>query len=179
MGNTQTPDGADHDIYRRPGDGAAQDAVQIVDDGSVKGPAASGGEYGTHDGDGPGVNPDGGPGADGAEVTAVPGTTGEPQRKRFNGYLLGAWGMVAVMLGLGLGWLTGAFSAPQYYDPSGNQTAESASVIAMNLYSMGPFLFLFGMIGAFTLLTVQAAGFRRGAGPKQADPPLPAPGFSR
>lgn len=85
-----------------------------------------------------------------------------PAWQRFNFALAAAWTLVAVLLAVGLAWLTGAFSAPRlYYDPSSNQPSEgSTSVVAMNLYSMGPFLLLFGLLGAFTLLTVQAAGFR-------------------
>jgi hypothetical protein len=47
------------------------------------------------------------------------------------------------------------------YDSSGNLLTESSTAIAMNLNFMGPFLFLFGLLGAFTLLTVQASGVRR------------------
>lgn len=49
------------------------------------------------------------------------------------------------------------------FDPSGNNLNPPSSVIVMNLQSMGSLPFLFGLMGAFTLLTVQAAGFRRKA----------------
>ena len=161
MGNAQTPGGADHDYYRRPADGIEpewqrQPSVQIVDDGAGTG-AVSGSA---------------GAAGDGREATE-PRPTGPagappdslPFWQRFNLALTAAWTLVAVLLAVGLAWLTGAFSAPQmYYDPSTNQPSDgSSTVITMNLYSMGPFMFLFGILGAFTLLTVQAAGFRRKA----------------
>jgi len=71
------------------------------------------------------------------------------------------------MLVAGVSWLTGALEPPTYVsvDPSTGQGMEAGQgVIAMNLYSMGPFLLLFGLMGAFTLLTVQAAAFRRAPG---------------
>lgn len=183
MVNSQTPGGAEHDLYRRPVNGveperagtqasgpqrsARHDSVQIVEVGSGGDVAAANG-----------ASVDVGAGADAALARGRGrsgiqglGQTGPegvvrapaPARQRFNFALAAAWTLVAVLLAVGLAWLTGAFSAPQlYYDPSSNQPSEgSTSVIAMNLYSMGPFLLLFGLLGAFTLLTVQAAGFRR------------------
>ncbi|MBD7996474.1 hypothetical protein H9639_14330 [Arthrobacter sp. Sa2CUA1] len=88
-------------------------------------------------------------------------------RRWFNPYLCAAWVLVAVMLAAGLFWLTGALEPPRYVsvDPATGQGMESGpSVIASNLYGVGPFLLLLGLIGALTLLTVQADGFRRGRG---------------
>ena len=51
----------------------------------------------------------------------------------------------------------------------GNLLTESSTAIAMNLNFLRPFHFLFGLPGAFTLLTVQAAGFRREPGTSRSD----------
>ncbi|MSR98511.1 hypothetical protein FYJ28_06685 [Arthrobacter sp. BL-252-APC-1A] len=167
MGNTHTPEGAGHDYYRRPADGVEPQrsmqmpSVQIVDDG-----AGNGGSV--HVGAGADAAGAGGSERSGIQelgqaepAGAVPAPV--PVWQRFNFALTAAWTLVAVLLAVGLAWLTGAFSAPQmYYDPSTNQPSDgSSTVITMNLYSMGPFMFLFGILGAFTLLVVQSARFRR------------------
>lgn len=183
MGNSQTPGGAEHDLYRRPvnrvepehsgtqGSGpqrsARQDSVQIVEVGSGPDAGAANGAS-VHVGAGADAAFARGRGRSGIQGLGQTEPEGVvrapvPAWQRFNFALAAAWTLVAVLLAVGLAWLTGAFSAPQlYYDPSSNQPSEgSTSVIAMNLYSMGPFLLLFGLLGAFTLLTVQAAGYRR------------------
>lgn len=183
MGNSQTPGGAEHDFYRRPVNGvepehsgtqgsgpqrsARQDSVQIVEVGSGPDAGAANGAS-VHVGAGADAAFARGRGRSGIQGLGQTEPEGVvrapvPAWQRFNFALAAAWTLVAVLLAVGLAWLTGAFSAPQlYYDPSSNQPSEgSTSVIAMNLYSMGPFLLLFGLLGAFTLLTVQAAGFRR------------------
>ena len=68
------------------------------------------------------------------------------------------------MLATGVTWLTGALEPSRYADylgEGGQETGFLQGAVAMNLYSMGPFLLLFGLMGAFTLLTVQAAAYRR------------------
>lgn len=161
MGNAHPPDGADHDYYRRPADGVEPErsmqmpSVQIVDDGA-----------GGHTGAGAGT------GHASSGETAARGhakrsaeeapSTPVPFWKRFNLALAAAWALVGVFLAIGLWWLTSSFPTPQsYYDPSGNQSVETSSQIAMNLYGLGSFLFLIGILGAFTLLVVQSARFRR------------------
>ncbi|MBD7996464.1 hypothetical protein H9639_14280 [Arthrobacter sp. Sa2CUA1] len=87
---------------------------------------------------------------------------GVPQPRRFNPYLAAAWGFVAIALVLGVGSMAGIFDASrQYYDPANPDSAGSSNTFLLNLFSMGPFFFLFSVIGAFTLLTVQAVTFRR------------------
>ena len=71
-----------------------------------------------------------------------------------------------MILATGATWLTRKLSEPPSYvsvDPATGpgDGQRTPGVIASNLYSMGPFLLLIGLIGAFTLLTVQADGFRR------------------
>lgn len=105
-------------------------------------------------------------GADGVQGPEAPGgfAASDGSRRRFNPYLCAAWALVAIMLATGLSWLTGALEPPTYVsvDPSTGQGMEGRpGVIASNLYSMGPFVLLFGLLGALTLLTVQAAAFRR------------------
>ncbi|MER1995163.1 MAG: hypothetical protein ABTA24_01525 [Arthrobacter sp.] len=155
MGNTQTPEGADYDYYRRPADGSErgwerQPAVHIVDDGAdagaVPGPAEAEG--------------------DAREATAPAPADSQPVTlpfwRRFNVALAAAWILVGLLLAAGLAWFTGVLPPTQMlFDPSGNSISPPQSVIVMNLQSMGPMPFLFGLIGAFTLLTVQAAGYQR------------------
>ncbi|UPO77344.1 hypothetical protein [Arthrobacter sp. Helios] len=104
-------------------------------------------------------------GADGVQRPEAPGGFAASDGfRRFNPYLCAAWALVAIMLAAGLSWLTGALEPPTYVsvDPSTGQGMEGRpGVIASNLYSMGPFVLLFGLLGALTLLTVQAAAFRR------------------
>ncbi|MBD8043385.1 hypothetical protein H9638_06110 [Arthrobacter sp. Sa2BUA2] len=110
--------------------------------------------------------------SDGVPGASVPGgfsasyglSAPDGSRRWLNPYLCAAWALVAMMLAAGLFWLTGALAPPRYIsvDPATGQGMEGMSgVIASNLYSMGPFLLLIGLIGALALLTVQAAGFRR------------------
>ncbi|MBF4993286.1 hypothetical protein ITX31_04060 [Arthrobacter gandavensis] len=158
MGNTQTPEGADYDYYRRPADGIDRDwerqpAVHIVDDGAA-----------------PGAVP-GSAGADGdAREAAAPAsvkTAGSqpdtlPFWRRFNVALAAAWILIGLLLAAGLARFTGVLPPAQMlFDPSGNSITPPQGVIVMNLQSMGAMPFLFGLIGAFTLLTVQAAGYQR------------------
>ena len=85
-----------------------------------------------------------------------------PVRQRTNVPLIAAWVLVGLFLAVGLAWLTGTLPPSRMlYDSSGNLLTESSTAIAMNLNFMGSFLFLFGLLGAFTLLTVRASGFRR------------------
>ncbi|MCC9194453.1 hypothetical protein LOC59_12465 [Arthrobacter sp. zg-Y916] len=154
MGNPTHASGADHDLYRRPVDGQTQDAVQVVDDGSRPG------EHTDRFADparGDATEYLGEPAGDRTPLAQA------PVRQRVNVPLIAAWVLVGLFLAAGLAWLTGTLPASQMlYDSSGNLLTESSTAIAMNLNFMGPFLFLFGLLGAFTLLTVQAAAFRRG-----------------
>ena len=171
MGNTKMPDGADHDFYRRP-EGKEQRSVQMVDQGS--GPDAGAEGVG-------GAERGGGAGAVAAGVGRAPGGVGDgmedraalqardqtpqgfpaPPRSRLNYSLAAAWVLVAMLLAHGLVWLTGAFPVPDFDPTTGIATGEMPSEFVMNLSSMGPAPFLLGLLGAFTLLAVQAVGFRR------------------
>ncbi|MER1998062.1 MAG: hypothetical protein ABTA24_16415 [Arthrobacter sp.] len=156
MGNTQTPDGADHHhYYRRPADGVEPErsmqepSVQIVDDGAAPGGGLR-------------ARPEGASVSD-ARDESPHGFPMQP-RKRINYYFAAAWAMVGVLLALGLSWLGGMFSVDQqYFAAPGMPTEDMPSAIVMNLYSMGPTPFLLGLFGAFTLLVVQGAAFRRNA----------------
>lgn len=178
MGNTQTPDGADHEYYRRPADGmepqrsvpprsARQDSVQIIEDGS--GPDAGARLAGAGVPQRASVTgPDAGSWPDTGD-TAAAGAGRVPQSnsgwRRLNPYLAAAWGVVALLLLCGVSWLTGLLTlSPEFYDPSFSQDRGVGEVMAMNLASTGPVPFLFGLLGAFTLLVVQAVGFRRKGG---------------
>ncbi|KPN19377.1 MULTISPECIES: hypothetical protein [unclassified Arthrobacter] len=160
MGNTQTPDGTDYDYYRRPADGIEpewqrQPSVQIVDDGAGTG-AVPGSAGAAGDGREPMEPRPTGP-------AGVPPDS-LPFWQRFNLALAAAWVLVGLLLAAGLAWFTGVLPPSQMiFDPSGNNLNPPSSVIVMNLQSMGSLPFLFGLMGAFTLLTVQAAGFRRKA----------------
>ena len=157
MGNTQTPGGADHDYYRRPADGIEpewqrQPSVQIVDDGAGTGA----------------VPGSAGAAGDGREATEPrpTGPAGSPSGalpfwRRFNVALAAAWVLVGLLLAAGLAWFTGVLPPSQMnFDASGNSLDPPSRVMLGHLYSMGPLLFLFGLMGAFTLLVVQGARFR-------------------
>ena len=162
MGNTQMPDGADHDFYRRP-DGKEQILVQMVDQGSEPDAGAVPGSAAPYSG-----SPGGGAG-DRTQNRAVLDKEEQARRSRplpgsrFNYSLAAAWVLVGLLLAHGLVWLTESFPVPQFDPITGISTDETPGAMVMNLYSMGPFPFLIGLVGAFTLLTVQAAGFRRKA----------------
>lgn len=167
MGNTQTPEGADHDFYRRPEDGREERPVQIVDDGPVPDAGAERGGGAGAVAAGAGRAPDGV--SAGTQDRAALDTRGQtpqsfpvPPRSRFNYSLAAAWVLVGLLLAHGLVWLTGAFPVPDFDPTTGNTTGEMPSEIVMNLSGMGPAPFILGLLGAFTLLAVQAAGFRRG-----------------
>lgn len=90
-------------------------------------------------------------------------------RRWFNPYLCAAWVLVAVLLVAGLVWLTGSLEPRRYasylYESSSDQgSGRPRGPFALNLSSLGPIPLLLGVMGAFTLLTVQAAGFRRARG---------------
>lgn len=90
-------------------------------------------------------------------------------RRRFNPYLCAAWVLVAVLLVAGLAWVTGGLEPRRYatylYESSSDQGSDRPrGPLALNLSSLGPIPLLLGVMGAFTLLTVQAAGFRRARG---------------
>lgn len=123
--------------------GAGHYSVPIVDDGS---------------------GPDGGAGRSGGAVRGGAPSVSVPVWQRVNLALVAAWVLVGAFLAVGLWWLVGSVPMPQmYYDPSGtNQLTVTSSKIAMNLYQMGPVMLLFGIAGAFALLVVQGARFRRG-----------------
>jgi len=85
-----------------------------------------------------------------------------PFWQRFNVALAAAWILIGLLLAAGLAWLTGALPPQQMlFDASGNSLDPPSRVMLMNLHSVGPLLFLFGAMGAFTLLVVQGARFRR------------------
>ncbi|MBF4993287.1 hypothetical protein ITX31_04065 [Arthrobacter gandavensis] len=142
MGNTQTPGGAEH--YR----------VQIVDDGS----GSDGGGVPDAGAVPDGAVPDGGAARGGGTPSAP-----VPFWRRTNLALVAAGVLVGAFLAVGLWWLTSSYPMPKtYYDPTGTQQLiETSSQIAMNLYGIGAFLLLLGIMGAFTLLVVQSARFRR------------------
>lgn len=166
MGNTQTPEGADHDFYRRPEDGREERPVQIVDNGSepdAGGERVGGAGAGSPDGVGraPGGVDDGMNDRAALDVRdQTPQSSPAPPRSRFNYSLAAAWVLVGLLLAHGLVWLTGAFPVPDFDPTTGIATGELPSEFVMNLSSMGPAPFLLGLLGAFTLLAVQAAGFR-------------------
>lgn len=167
MGNTQTPEGADHDFFRRPEDGREQRPVQIVHDGPVLDDGAE--RVGGAGAVAAGVGRSPGGVSDGMKDRAAldardqtPQSFPAPPRSRFNYSLAAAWVLVGLLLAHGLVWLTGAFPVPDFDPTTGITTGEMPSEIMMNLSSMGPAPFLLGLLGAFTLLAVQAAGFRRG-----------------
>ena len=95
------------------------------------------------------------------------GTGGDPAAagfppSRLNPYLAAAWAVVALMLGVGLFWLFGTTQMAAMYGSSGEMTGKD--VIVMNFHSTGMYLLPFGLVAAVALLTVQAAGYRRGSG---------------
>ncbi len=181
MGNHTDSD--DYGLYARPTGDQAQESVQIVDDGgtvpsavgrAAGGSRASGRDNGSARADGSTWVEDAGTSgrADGAHGASVPGgssashglSASDGPWRRFNPYLCAAWALVAMILATGAAWLTGAFDPPSYVsvDPAtGRGMAGRPGILVSNLYSMGPFLLLIGLIGAFTLLTVQADRFRR------------------
>ena len=183
MGNSRSDSEADYALYGRPKNGQlqepvqVQDSVQITDDG---GAAASGDTAASGEIDGSGSGRESGrawesgggdqPSGDGVRGPEAPGRSasegpmGGPHRRGFNPYLCAAWVLVIAVLATGMAWLTGALEPDSYYsvDPSsGDGMDSSQGRIASYLYGMGPFLLLLGLIGAFTLLTMQAATYRR------------------
>ena len=148
MGNQRNVNEADHRLYARPAPGETGDWVEVVSDGGGGLPARS---------------------QDGAEFsdTDMDGTEGDPAaaafpRSRLNPYLAAAWAVVALMLGVGLFWLFGTTQMAAMYGSSGVMTGKD--VIVMNFHSTGMYLLPFGLVAAVALLTVQAAGYRRGSG---------------
>ena len=142
--------------------------MQIVDDGS--GPDAGaerGGGAGSPDsGASVGRSPGGADaGTEGRAVHDARDQTSQsfpaPPRSSFNYSLAAAWVVVGLLLAHGLVWLTGAFPVPDFDPTTGIATGEMPSEFVMKLSSMGPAPFLLGLLGAFTLLAVQAVGFRR------------------
>jgi len=161
MGNTHTPGGADHDIYRRPVEGmepqhsVQQPSVQIVEDGSGADAVARPDAVAIRDGAGDETTPRHTEPA-GSPLAAV------PFWRRFNLALAVAWALVGLLLAAGLSWFTGILPPSQMlYDPTGNPISPPTSVMVMNLQSMGPLPFILGLMGAFTLVAVQAARFGR------------------
>ena len=143
MGNQRNTNEADHRLYTRPAPGETGDWVEVVADGGDGLPSHrhDGGEFSDTDMDG------------GRPAAAV------PPRSRFNPYLAAAWAVVALMLGVGLFWLFGTSQMAAMYGSSGVMTGKD--MIVMNFHSTGMYLLPFGLAAAFTLLTVQAVGYRR------------------
>ncbi|CEA09627.1 hypothetical protein BN1051_02999 [Arthrobacter saudimassiliensis] len=164
MGNPLTND-ADHHLYARPQPGQDRDWVEVVDDGggTVRSQGSApgfgrqhdgqmdDGGFGTLAGDSPeGAVVDGGEVGDGAAVTE------RRRRFRFNPYLAAGWAVMALVLAPGLLWVTGILRQPQLMtmvEPGTGRSVESPSaVIAMQLFQAGPFILLFGLLGAAMLL---------------------------
>ena len=193
MGNPTHASDEEYQLYARPKDGPSQDSVQlnsaqIVDDGAFPPPGGTdrGGRAAPDTAGRPA--PDGGPvraardtrgtETDGhPSVGGVPGAVGPgglaasegPRRRRINPYLCAAWVLVAVLLFAGLMWITGGLEPDRYASyldesSSGQANDRPRGPFALNLYSLGPIPLLLGVMGAFTLLTVQAATFRRRRG---------------
>ena len=191
MGNPTHASDEDYQLYARPKDGLRQDSVQlnsaqIVDDGAFPphggtdrggraAPGADGrpapdGDSACAAGETRGTETNGRPGVGGAQGTLNPGglTASEgPGRRWVNPYLCAAWVLVAVLLIAGLMWITGGLEPDRYASyleesSSGQANDGPRGPFALNLYSLGPIPLLLGVMGAFTLLTVQAGSFRRG-----------------
>ena len=153
MGNQGNTSESAYRLYARPAPGGAGDTVEVLDDGGT--PAETREAEAAETGRGSG---EASRAADGAAGAA----NGMPPRRGLNPYMCAAWVLVGLMLAGGLLWFTGALPEPNYGSYSSvTGQAPASNVMATNLYSMGGFLLLFGLVSACTLLTVQAARYRR------------------
>ncbi|MET4060225.1 hypothetical protein ABIB35_001770 [Arthrobacter sp. UYP6] len=168
MGNQQRTPEEEYRHYARPEPGRTGNWVEVLDDGSGRGAQADA-EPVAGQSSGSDERPD----STGADNGSVPGQVpaGPPAVQRRNLSLWAAWALVALTLIAGLGWLFGVFE-PNWdtyaVDTAGpgasDVTAETTLLspeLESNLYSLGPFAMVFGMLGAVILLTVQALLFRR------------------
>lgn len=170
MGNQQRTPEEDYRRYARPEPGRAGDWVEVIDDGRGRQSDADqppGTPYGTVE------NPDSaGAVNDGVPVPMSPGLPGQPgipgQRRR-NRSLWAAWTLVVLMLAVGTGWLFGLFE-PEWNsyppveaaNPNGaSGTSALSQEVQANLYSLGPFVMVFGLLGAVILLAMQATVLSR------------------
>lgn len=165
MGNQQRTPEEDYRRYARPEPGRAGDWVEVIDDGRGR----------QNEADQP---PDtaygaaGNAGSAGPENDGVPGpvSPGLPGQHRRNRSLWAAWTLVALMLAVGTSWLFGLFE-PEWnsYPPvevsnsdgSSGGTSAMSQEVQTNLYTLGPFVMVFGLLGAVILLAMQATMFSR------------------
>lgn len=170
MGNQQRTPEEDYRRYARPEPGRAGDWVEVIDDGGgrqIETDQPPGPPYGAVESpDGAVESPDAaGAVNDGVPVAMSPGLPGQSRRNRS---LWAAWTLVALMLAVGAGWLFGIFepawnSYPPVSNPNGaSGTSALSQEVQANLYSLGPFVMVFGLLGAVILLAMQATMFNRG-----------------
>ncbi|MCQ1946785.1 MULTISPECIES: hypothetical protein [unclassified Arthrobacter] len=152
MGNRRSTSESDYRMYSRPVPGESGDWVEVVDDGGEP-PRVSSRTTHTEaefsDAD-----------VDGAAAQGPLGVAAAP-RSRFNPYLCAAWAVVAMMLVLGLIWLSGNLQITSAIYGGGSAVTSAQDVAMMNFQMMGVYLLPFGLAGALALLMLQAAGYRR------------------
>ena len=141
---------SDYRLYSRPLPGESGDWVEVVDDGEPQQSSDPATPNGAAEFSEAGVAS---AGADGRLGPAAP-------QRRFNPYLCAAWAVVALMLVLGLIWLSGNFQMMTAIYGSTGPTMSRQDVMAMNFQMMGVYLLPFGLAGALALLILQAAGYR-------------------
>ena len=171
MGNQQRTPEEEYRHYARPEPGRAGNWVEVLDDGSGGGAQADAGNQSQKPSEPftSGGNPDSTGAEDGSMPAQVPSVP--PMLQRRNLSLWAAWALVVLTLIVGLSWLFGVF-APNWDTYAVETTGPGASDVTSettllspelesNLYSLGPFALVFGMLGAVILLTAQALMFRR------------------
>jgi hypothetical protein len=163
MGNQQRTPEEDYRRYARPEPGRAGDWVEVIDDGGgrqIDADQPPGTPYVTVE------NPDSANAVN--DGVPVPVSSGLPGQSRRNRSLWAAWALVALMLAVGTGWLFGIFepawnSYPPVSNPNGaSGTSALSQEVQANLYTLGPFVMVFGLLGAVILLALQATMFSRG-----------------
>ena len=151
MANRRSTSESDYRLYSRPVHGESGDWVEVVDDGEPQQEADPASPTGAAEFSAAGVA---GADEDGGFVTAA------APRRQVNPYLCAAWVVVALMLVLGLIWLSGNFQMMTAIYGSTGPTMSRQDVMAMNFQMMGVYLLPFGLAGALALLILQAAGYR-------------------
>ncbi|MCQ1953641.1 hypothetical protein [Arthrobacter sp. zg-Y238] len=96
----------------------------------------------------------------GGATAEGPVDTAAASRSRSNPYLWAAWAVVAMMLVLGLIWLSGNLQITSAIYSGGSAVTSAQDVAVMNFQMMGVYLLPFGLAGALALLMLQAAGYR-------------------
>ena len=166
MGISKRTSEEDYRHYARPEPGADQSWVYVTDDGSgreqpVETGLPSGAYYGS-----PG-NPEPA-GTENSVAVPSPPLAAVPEVRSRNLSLWAAWAVVALMLAVGLGWLSGFIASPwdEYYGQASGTPQTQPQELRLNLYTLGPYVTAAGLLGAVILLAVQAVlHHRRNAGP--------------